>query len=42
MKLDTDVLKETFALKLELVLFRAYSRLREYNHAALCYSRMSL
>ena len=28
--------------KLELVLLRAYSRLRECNHAALCYSCMSL
>ena len=33
MKLDTDVLDETFALQLELVFFQAYSRLCEYNHA---------
>ena len=42
MKLDTDVLDETFALQLELVFFQAYSRLRKYNHAVLCYSYMSL
>ena len=42
MKLDTDVLDETFALQLELVLFQAHSCLREYNHAVLCYSCMSL
>ena len=42
MKLDTDILDETFALQLELVFFQAYSRLREYNHAVLCYSCMSL
>ena len=33
MKLDTDVLDETFASQPEL---------REYNHAVLCYSCMSL
>ena len=42
MKLDTDVLDETFALQLELVFFQAYSCLLEYNHAVLCYSCMSL
>ena len=42
MKLDTDVLDETFALQLELVFFQAYSRLRKYNHVVLCYSYMSL
>ena len=45
MKLDTrinNVLDETFALRLEFVFFRAYSCLREYNHAVLCYSCMSL
>ena len=42
MKLDTDILDETFALQLELVFFQAYSRLRKYNHAVLCYSCMSL
>ena len=41
MKLDTDVLDETFALQLELVFFQAYSCLCEYNHAVLCYSCMS-
>ena len=30
-KRDADVLKETFALQLELVLFRVYSRLQEYS-----------
>ena len=35
MKLDTDVLDETFSLQLELVFFQAYSRLRKYNHAVL-------
>ena len=42
MKLDTDILDETFALQLELVFFKAYSRLREYDHAVLCYSCVSL
>ena len=37
MKLETDVLDETFALQLELVFFQAYSCWREYNHAVLCY-----
>ena len=41
MKLDKDVLDETFVLQLELVFFRVYSCLREYNHAVLCYSWMS-
>ena len=42
MKLDTNVLDETFALQLELVFFRAYSYLRKYNHAVLCHSCVSL
>ena len=42
MKLDANVLDETFTLQLELIFFRAYSCLREYNHAVLCYSCMSL
>ena len=44
MTLDTDVLDETFSLQLELVFFLAcaYSCLREYNHAVLCYSCISL
>ena len=35
MKLDTNVLDETFALQLELVFFRAYSCLRK-NITMLC------
>ena len=42
MKLDTDILDETFALQLELVFFKAYSRVRDDNHAVLCYSCVSL
>ena len=38
MKLDTDVLDETFTSQLELVFFQAYSRLHEYDHAVFCYS----
>ena len=41
MKLDTDVLDETFALQSELVFFQAYSRLRECADAVLCYSCIS-
>ena len=43
MKLDANVLDETFTLQLELIFFRAYSCLLEYKyHAVLCYSCMSL